>query len=79
MARLLLAQAAGPIIAGTITGLASAVALGRVLASLLYGVSATDPLSLLAAAAILSTVALAASYLSVRRAIYADPAASLRD
>jgi putative ABC transport system permease protein len=49
------------------------------LATLLYGVSATDPLSLLAAAAILGTVALVASYLPVRRAAYADPVAALRD
>ena len=60
-------------------GLTAALALGRLLRSVLFGVGASDPATLGAALAILGGVALAAGYLPARRASRVDPSISLRD
>jgi len=60
-------------------GLAAAFALTRVSASMLYGVTATDPLAYLAGAALLATVAAVASYVPARRAAMLDPIEALRN
>ncbi|KPJ94542.1 MAG: hypothetical protein AMS18_03525 [Gemmatimonas sp. SG8_17] len=62
---------------GGLVGLAAAVALTRVMASLLFGVSATDPTTFIAVLPVLGLVALAASYLPARRAASLDPKRSL--
>ncbi len=63
---------------GVLVGVFAAVALMRVLGSLLFAVSPTDPVSLGSAAALLLAIALAASYAPARRAARVDPAQALR-
>jgi putative ABC transport system permease protein len=63
---------------GTILGIAGALATTRLLRSLLFGVSPTDPLTLVAVAALLFSVALLASWLPARRAARTDPMIALR-
>jgi putative ABC transport system permease protein len=76
--RLVLGQGMAMILAGAGAGAVAALLLTRFLASLLFGVSATDALAFGAAIAVLIAVALAACYLPARRAARADPMAALR-
>jgi ABC-type lipoprotein release transport system permease subunit len=63
---------------GTLAGLAGAVAASRYVESILFGVSATDPIAITAAAGILMATVLAACYLPARRAARLDPTQTLR-
>lgn len=76
--RLVLRQGVWVVTAGTLLGLVAAVGVSRGIASLLVGVSATDPLTFLAATLFLIAVALCACYLPARRAMKVDPMVALR-
>src|SRR5262249_42001042 len=63
---------------GALLGLGGALALTRLLKTLLFGVSATDPLTFIVIAAVLIIVALLACWIPARRAASMDPLVSLR-
>jgi len=68
----------GRVAIGLAAGIAGALALSRLVAGLLFGVRATDPLAFTAAAAALLAVAALASWLPARRAARTDPMTALR-
>jgi len=61
-----------------LVGVIASLASGRILSGFLYGVSPTDPITVLGVAALLIVVALLASYLPARRAMQMDPMVALR-
>ena len=63
---------------GLVIGLAAAFVLTRVMATLLFGISATDPVTFLAISVVLLTVAMLASYIPSLRATRVDPMVALR-
>jgi putative ABC transport system permease protein len=76
--RMVIAQGLKLAIAGVLVGVLSSLALGRILSGFLYGVSPTDPMTILGVAALLIFVALLASYLPAKRATRVDPMVALR-
>ena len=64
---------------GVVVGLLAALACTRLLASLLYRVAATDPLTLAAGCTVLLSVALLAGLVPALRAVRVDPARTLRE
>lgn len=76
--RLVLGQAAKLAMMGVFVGIAAALALTRLMSTLLFGVSAADPTTFAGVALLLVVVALAASYIPVRRAMKLDPMVALR-
>ncbi|PWU07339.1 MAG: hypothetical protein C5B51_10175 [Terriglobia bacterium] len=78
LVRLVLAQGLKLAGIGVALGLAMAYGLTRLLASLLYGVKASDPLTFAAVGVILAIIALAATYLPARRASGVEPVEALR-
>jgi putative ABC transport system permease protein len=76
--RLVVRRAVGTILVGIAFGIAGAIALQRVIASQLHGVSATDPWVFAAVSGVVGVVALAAALAPARWAARVDPLAALR-
>jgi putative ABC transport system permease protein len=76
--RLVVSQGMLLVIVGLGIGLAAAFGLTRVMASLLFGVTAKDPISFGAVAGLLTAIAFIACYIPARRATKVDPLTALR-
>lgn len=76
--RLVLNQSLRLVLAGVAIGIVGSLALTQMMSSLLYGVTATDPMTFLAVGALLIAVALLAGYFPARRAMKVDPMIALR-
>jgi len=76
--RLVLGQGGRIALAGILIGVGGALSIGRVLSSLLFGVTPTDPVTFVVVTLLLCLVALAACYIPARRAIRVDPMVALR-
>ncbi len=76
--RLVVSQGMKPVFIGLAIGIASAFALGRLITSQLYDVSAHNPALLAASTLLLATIALIACLLPARRATHVDPIQALR-
>src|SRR5947209_10221982 len=77
--RLILKQGLLLVVTGVLIGFVAALLVGRLLSRMLYGVSASDPVSVAGAAVVLLAVALLACYLPARWASHVDPLVALRE
>jgi putative ABC transport system permease protein len=77
--RLVLGQATVPIAAGVVVGTAAALALGTVVATLLFDVRAGDPFVLAGVVTLVAAVGLATSAVAARRGLRLEPASALRE
>lgn len=76
--RMVVGQGLKLVLLGVAAGLFAAMALSRVLSQFMFGVSATDPMTFIGLALVMTFVAAAASYLPARRATRVDPMIALR-
>jgi len=77
--RLVVSQTLWPTLTGIAVGIAAAAILTRLLASMVYGVTALDPATFAAGVIVLVSVALAATWMPARRATRIDPLVALRN
>ena len=77
--RMVLRETLVLLILGVSAGLVLALFLGRFVATLLYGIRATDPFSIAAAVLVLITVTMIAGFIPAMRAARVDPLAALRE
>src|SRR5438874_2698047 len=75
---MILSQGLRTVLIGVVIGIAGSLALTRAIQSLLFGITATDPLTFIAVILLLVTVALLACYIPARRAAKVDPMVALR-
>ena len=76
--RMVVGQGLLPLVPGLLAGIAASLGTERFVASLLYGVSPRDPVTLIGVAALLTAVGLLASYIPARRATLINPVTALR-
>jgi ABC-type antimicrobial peptide transport system permease subunit len=76
--RLILGQGTKMALIGVMVGLAAALILTRLMATMLYGVSAADPITFGAVGLVLTGIAALACYVPARRATRVDPVVALR-
>jgi putative ABC transport system permease protein len=76
--RLIFGQSLGMLLIGTVIGLAGAFALTRLMRTLLFEITATDPLTYVSVIGLITVVALLACYIPARRAAKVDPLIALR-
>jgi putative ABC transport system permease protein len=77
--QMVLKQGAKLALVGVVIGIGAAFGLTRLMTNLLFGVTAHDPMTFAAVAALLVLVALLACYIPARRAMLVDPIVALRD
>jgi predicted permease len=75
--RLVMSESMTLVLLGIVVGLSAALAAGRLVTALLFGLAATDAVSLIAATAVMLTVSSIAAYLPARRAARVDPLVAL--
>jgi putative ABC transport system permease protein len=78
LTRMVIGDGSRVVLTGVALGAAAALMIGRLVTTLLTGVSPSDPVTLIAVGMSLGGVALAASYIPARRAARVDPIAALR-
>jgi predicted permease len=76
--KLVLEQAMRPVLIGGVVGVAACAAVSHVLSSMLFGLSAHDPIAFISVPLLLLIVAMVASYIPARRAMSVDPIVALR-
>jgi predicted permease len=77
--RMVVTEGMTPTLIGVAIGLAGALALGRVLATLIYGIQATDPLTIASVSVLLIVIAMVASLIPAYRATRIEPVKALRE
>ena len=76
--KMILRQAMRPVVLGALAGIAGCAAVSRILSSMLFGLSAYDPVAFFGVPVLLLAIAMLASYVPARRATKVDPMIALR-